>query len=181
MAFARAGHSATLLDGPACKTSPRPSYCGKVLVAGGTTNSPDPADPFSSPATPSTELYDPKTGGWTPTGLLNTARSAHSATLLADGKVLVVGGRADSPFGGSLRSAELYDPATGLWSSCASVGTPSASCPGAMTGEFGRYDHTASNRSVPGLPGGSGERGERVAAAVGGEEVGEVGEERAGL
>jgi len=143
MALGRSGHTLTLLNGPACKTSPRPSYCGKVLVAGGTTNSTDPADPYSFPATASSELYDPQTGGWAPTGSLNTARSAHTATLLADGKVLVIGGRGDGPYGGGLTSAELYDPTTGIWSSCSTTGTPSASCPGAMTGVNGRYDHTA--------------------------------------
>ncbi len=139
MAVARAGHTATLLDGPACKTSPRPGYCGEVLVAGGTVD--NPADPYSPPHTRSAELYDAKTGAWTATGQLNVGRSAHTATLLADGKVLVIGGRTDDF--SDTTSAELYDPATGVWSSCSSAGTPSASCPGATTGVDGRYDHTA--------------------------------------
>jgi hypothetical protein len=42
------------------------------------------------------------------TGSLNVARYGHTATLLSDGKVLAVGG-----FG---TTAELYDPATGIWS-----------------------------------------------------------------
>lgn len=54
-------------------------------------------------------------GDWTATGGLNVPRSFHSATLLADGKVLVAGGRsvADQDV---LDSAELYDPSTGRWS-----------------------------------------------------------------
>ncbi len=55
----------------------------------------------------SAELYDPATGKWNTTASLNTARSAHTATLLGDGKVLVVGGYDGI---GHLRSAELYDP-----------------------------------------------------------------------
>jgi N-acetylneuraminic acid mutarotase len=49
---------------------------------------------------------------WTPTGNLNIPRSGHTATLLANGKVLVVGGWNDN----RLNSAELYDPTSGTWS-----------------------------------------------------------------
>jgi hypothetical protein len=37
--------------------------------------------------------FDPATGGWTPTGALAAGRSAFPAVDLADGRVLVVGGR----------------------------------------------------------------------------------------
>ena len=52
---------------------------------------------------------------WIPTGNLNVARVYHTATLLPNGKVLVVGGY-NYEGGGDLNSAELYDPATGTWS-----------------------------------------------------------------
>ena len=45
-------------------------------------------------------------------------RSAHTATLLPNGKVLVAGGFND---GGYLSSAELYDPASGTWSATGSL------------------------------------------------------------
>src|SRR5437773_2566641 len=50
---------------------------------------------------------------WLSTGNLNTARVNHTATLLPNGKVLVVGGSTND--GNRLDSAELYDPATGTW------------------------------------------------------------------
>src|SRR5437763_17023031 len=57
---------------------------------------------------------------WEYTGSLKTARFHHTATLLPDGRVLVVGGeQAHTP----LASAELYDPATGTWSATGSLNT----------------------------------------------------------
>ena len=56
------------------------------------------------------ELWDPTTETFTPTGSMVQARSGHNAWLLADGRVLIVGGWTDeSPVG----SAELWDPDTG--------------------------------------------------------------------
>jgi hypothetical protein len=57
-------------------------------------------------------------GTFTKTGSLTTARSGHTATVLANGKVLIAGGL-NFPGSGPdvyhfLASAELYDPATGL-------------------------------------------------------------------
>ncbi len=95
MSVARSGHTATLLNN------------GKVLVAGGYGNGPNPA---------SAELYDPASGTWSSTGSMSVARSNHTATLLLNGKVLVTGG---SGSGGT--SAELYDPASGTWSSTGSM------------------------------------------------------------
>ena len=40
----------------------------------------------------STKLYDPQTGTWSATSLLNVARYAPAAALLLDGTVLVAGG-----------------------------------------------------------------------------------------
>jgi N-acetylneuraminic acid mutarotase len=54
---------------------------------------------------------------WSFTGALGTPRAYHTATRLADGRVLVAGGYGDD----LLASAELYDPATGQWSATGSM------------------------------------------------------------
>ena len=58
------------------------------------------------------------TPSWVPTGSLNIPRANHTATLLANGKVLVVGGN------GGVNSAELYDPVSGSWSVTGGLGMP---------------------------------------------------------
>ncbi len=78
---------------------------GSVLLAGGDPSGWSYADAFLDSA----EIYDPKTGTFSPTGSLTHRRVFHSATLLADGRVLVAGGTDPTP----LTSAEIYDPKSG--------------------------------------------------------------------
>ena len=101
MVEARTGHTATqLLD-------------GRVLVAGGVG---EQISEGIANILASAELYDPSTGQWTGTGEMLEIRGAHTAVLLPDGRVLVLGGSACSDFDGCpLFSAELYDPTTGTW------------------------------------------------------------------
>jgi len=55
---------------------------------------------------------------------MGAARQLHTATLLSDGRVLIVGG-AEVAFGGpALESAELYDPAGGTFSPTGSMAHP---------------------------------------------------------
>lgn len=60
-------------------------------------------------------------GTFEETGSLATGRYYHTATLLPDGKVLVVGGRTAFPGGTILASAELYDPRSGTWTTTSSL------------------------------------------------------------
>jgi hypothetical protein len=97
---------------------------GKVLIAGGSPES----SVDSSAVTDSAELYDPTTGKFTPTGSMVTGRMSATATLLSDGRVLIAGGwgcltKACNPEGeeGYLKSAELYDPGTGKFTSTGSM------------------------------------------------------------
>ena len=103
MAATRIGHTATLL----------PS--GKVLVAGGLVL------PFPSPSLASTELYDPATNRWSTAAPMIQSRTRHTAALLRDGRVLVVGGltvtlQDGGLFPSQLTSAEIYDPKADRWS-----------------------------------------------------------------
>ena len=83
---------------------------------------------------PSAEVYDPIAKTFTATGSLNFSRGSHNATLLLNGKVLVVGGdnvQSDGvTFSGTeLATAELYTPSTltqpGLTSISVTPATPS--------------------------------------------------------
>ncbi|TLY21390.1 MAG: hypothetical protein E6K68_06295 [Nitrospirae bacterium] len=58
-------------------------------------------------------LWGGQPGTWTPTGNLNQARAGHTATLLPNGTVLIVGGNDAS--GRAMATAELFAPATGLY------------------------------------------------------------------
>jgi N-acetylneuraminic acid mutarotase len=62
-------------------------------------------------------------GTWALTGSMKIAREGQTATLLANGQVLVAGGTAGA---NTLASAELYTPATGKWSATGSMTTARA-------------------------------------------------------
>jgi hypothetical protein len=69
---------------------------------------------FVPPGNEQTQLYNPSIGDWQPTkGKLNVPRSYHTATLLPSGRVLAAAGLGNTE--GFLKSAELYDPATQVW------------------------------------------------------------------
>lgn len=88
---------------------------GRVLASGGVVY------PFDRPAVglPYAEIYDPAGGSWTPTGPMLYPRVFHTTALLADGRVLAVGGRFGTdtwcPPCDAQRAVEVFDPATNTW------------------------------------------------------------------
>ncbi|MGP8269938.1 MAG: Kelch repeat-containing protein [Terracidiphilus sp.] len=110
------GHTATLLPN------------GKVLLAGGFVNSVWDYGPSASDN--GAELYDSATGVLSGTGDMTANRGDHTATLLANGKVLIAGGADQDQNGTGLARAELYDPGTGTFTQTGSM-------------VVGRFLHTA--------------------------------------
>jgi len=106
-------HSATLLPN------------GRVLIAGGFTTNATSTDSIAN-----AEIYYPDTMLFEPTGTMNIPRRAHTATLLPDGTVLVVGGMTTG--GVIVGSAEIFRSTTQVWSATA-----------ALPGGAERMGHTA--------------------------------------
>ncbi|HZU29462.1 MAG TPA: carboxypeptidase regulatory-like domain-containing protein, partial [Candidatus Angelobacter sp.] len=88
---------------------------GKVLVIGG-----------ADPPTATAEIIDlnAATPAWKSTGSMHFPRRQHNAVILPDGKVFVVGGSSASGFDTSTSPVfptEMWDPATGVFTTMASI------------------------------------------------------------
>ena len=94
---------------------------GTVLAAGGLTQ-PASCKPPAFAATASAELYDAGEGRWRPTAPLAVDRRAFGEAQLADGDVLLAGGR-DSD-GALLASAERYAAAAATWEPAGAMTVP---------------------------------------------------------
>src|SRR6266581_2598293 len=92
-----------------------PRYFGEnalVVLANGKALLPGGSDLNNNPYA-TTEFYDPSTNTWTSTPQMLESRAYHTAALLSDGKVIVVGGNDGVSV---LNTTELYDPVSNSWS-----------------------------------------------------------------
>ncbi len=90
-------HTATLLKS------------GKVLVAGG-----NKVLNGVATASKTAEIYDPATNAWTLVAPMAVVRTLPTATLLADGRVMLAGGT-DTGAANTADSVEIYNPRAGTW------------------------------------------------------------------
>jgi len=100
----RESHTATLLQN------------GKVLIAGGHRGRRPSVAIYAS-----TEIYDPATGTFRTASNMMQRRHKHDAVLMADGRVLIVGGADERDREGAYRTAEIYNPATGFFTPAAEM------------------------------------------------------------
>ena len=114
---------------------------GGAITAGGVYTAPGATGEFHVVATAvqvpgknSVAQVTVVSSGFKATGAMGTARTAHTVTLLQDGRVLVTGGAScylsSGAHGCPLHSSEIYDPSTGTFSTT-----------GSMLGA--RFSHTA--------------------------------------
>jgi hypothetical protein len=75
---------------------------GRWLLAGGVTSGGGDALTLNT-----AEIYSPATGAWTPAASMLQARQQHSATLLADGRVIAIGGF-DFALNGQVATSEYF-------------------------------------------------------------------------
>lgn len=69
------------------------------------------------------QLFDQQSGGFFPVFPMVNARSSHTATLLRNGRVLIVGGCCDSK-GHALATAEIFNPSIGYFTLTGKLNVP---------------------------------------------------------
>lgn len=115
----RGPHGTPRPDAVAVATGP-----GRALIVGGG----EPPEAYTSVASFETRNFDALTGE----GAVPDARADHTATLLTDGDVLVVGGT--DGISAALDTAERFDLLSSRWTAVASLQTPRADHAAAATG-----------------------------------------------
>lgn len=98
---------------------------GRVLLSGGVLV-PDLVNAANAASIAGADVYNPTTNTWTATTMA-IARTAHSATRLADGRIVVAGGSTgllSAPT--AVADVEVFQPATNTWAAGAPLGAPRA-------------------------------------------------------
>jgi uncharacterized protein (TIGR03437 family) len=90
---------------------------GRVLIAGGQND---------SEVTAETEIFDPSTKSFSPSAPMALPRAAHAAVVLADGRILVSGGVTKRLSTALTDGVEVFDPASGKWTTLAPLPRRSA-------------------------------------------------------
>jgi len=100
--------------------TPAPAAPTMTTVASGTPGGATPTRVLSAaPTETSTTPINTAFGEWFPAGTLGFGRAGHTATLLADGRALVVGGEGGNA---PLASVEQYDSQVNRWIAAPSLG-----------------------------------------------------------
>lgn len=100
---------------------------GRVLIVGGSSGHYPSQNVYRS-----AEIYGPATGKFTLTGDMSVGRHKHAAILLRSGRVLIVGGSDNRDWRGEYASAEIYDPASGSFSSTGAMSAARFKLPAAV-------------------------------------------------
>ncbi|HEX3722588.1 MAG TPA: kelch repeat-containing protein [Nitrolancea sp.] len=95
---------------------------GRVLFTGGAIGVANA--PSTTTSMVASQIYDPVTSQWTTVAPMLKAHAEHTATLLDDGTVLVVGGISNDTAYGPTTDAERYDPRTNTWTTVGSEADP---------------------------------------------------------
>lgn len=108
---------------------------GRIMAIGGVIG-PFGTGPYYTKVLASAEIYDPATNSWSSAAAMSQFRAGCTANVLPDGRVLVAGGTkggnnrelysVDDIMTTSLRTTEIYDPATDSWSAGPSMSAPKA-------------------------------------------------------
>ncbi len=108
---------------------------GRIMVIGGI-QGPFGNNPYFTKVLKSCEIYDPATGAWTTVAPMGQFRAGSTASVMADGRVFVAGGTkgngnnelfsVDDILTTSLRTTEIYNPATNSWSAGPNMFEPKA-------------------------------------------------------
>ena len=104
-------------------TTQRMLLDGRVVIVGGDTSDLARDDAWFGPLA-SAEIWDPATGRFTATGSMARIRHLHTATLLPDGRVLIIGGagaRSATFVDTGIARTEIWDPTTGSFDDSTSL------------------------------------------------------------